>query len=283
MTLTLASPVVSIAAAGALGVAVGLSIATVWSRRRDRGRARSTARPSTVYLVGAGPGTIDLLTLKGQDLIASADVLVCDNLVDETIANLAPHGCQFIDVSKRGGDKSSTPQERINEILVAECKNGKRVVRLKGGDPLIFGRVWPEIQALREANCAYELVPGVTSALAAPAAVGIPLTEKTLGRHFTIVSGHKPQELDWQQLGSAVDTLVIIMGTRKLQVICDSLVGGGLSDTTPVTIVQWAYTPAQKVYTGTLQTIVSSTAGKTLSPAIIIIGEVARFAKTPKV
>ena len=108
------------------------------------------------------------------------------------------------------------------------------------------------------------------------------MTEKTLGRHFTVVSGHKPEELDWQQLGTAVDTLVIIMGTRKLQTICDSL-RTSMSADTPVTIVQWACTAAQKVYTGTLETIVSSTAGKTLSPAIIIIGEVARFAKTPKV
>ena len=146
--------------------------------------------------------------------MSTADVLICDNLVHESIVSLAPPECEFIDVSKRGGKKDSTPQVDINDILVKKCQgNNKQVVRLKGGDPLVYGRLWPEMEALRSAGCEFQIIPGVTSALAAPAAVGIPLTEKTLSRHFTVVSGHNPADLDWKTL-SAADTLVIIMGTR---------------------------------------------------------------------
>jgi uroporphyrin-III C-methyltransferase len=194
---------------GVAGIAFGCGAAAA-AYYLGSAQRRSISTPGC-FLVGAGPGTVDLLTVRGKELVSTAQVLVCDNLVDESIISLAPHDCEFIDVSKRGGKKDSTPQLDINNILVQKCKgNTRQVVRLKGGDPLIYGRVWPEMEALRSAGCDFQIIPGVTSALAAPAAVGIPLTEKTLSRHFTVVSGHSPADLNWAELGK-VDTLVIIM------------------------------------------------------------------------
>jgi uroporphyrinogen III methyltransferase/synthase len=213
--------------------------------------------------------------------VGEADVLICDNLASDGIIARARTGCEIVDVSKRGGNPDSTKQEAINAVLVAKCLEGKVVVRLKGGCPMVYGRVWPEIEALDAAGVAWHLVPGVSSILAAPAAVGIPLTEKTLSRHFGVVSGHKPDELDWDGLAS-LDTVVVIMGTRKLETIARLLMGAGRDADTPVAIVQWCYhAEDQRLVKGTLETIVEAAkkADGPLSPAIIVVGAVAAFAR----
>ena len=196
------------------------------------------------------------------------------------ILRFKPNRCAVINVPKRGGPNApKTPQTTINDILVDQCRLGRRVVRLKGGDPLIFARVWPEMQALRGAGCAFELVPGITSALAAPCAVGIPLTEKELGTSLTIVSGHAG--LAGEDFGALAqsDTLVVLMGTRKLRVICEGLVGGGAPGNRPVAIVHSCYRPEQRLLLGQLDSIADMAEGQSLSPAIIVIGNVAAFAQ----
>ena len=163
----------------AMAAGVGIVCAVAWCRRRNRGGSSGGAggMGGKVFLVGAGPGGADLLTLRALRLLQSADVLVVDDLVHPEILRFKPNRCAVINVPKRGGPNApKTPQTTINDILVDQCRLGRRVVRLKGGDPLIFARVWPEMQALRGAGCAFEVVPGITSALAAPCAVGIPLT-----------------------------------------------------------------------------------------------------------
>eukprot|EP00667_Euglena_gracilis_P017282 EG_transcript_18187 len=235
------------------------------------------AKAGHVALVGAGPADVGLLTVKGLRLVQAADVLVVDELVDRSIVELAPAGCKVIEMGKRGGKADSVPQEEINAVLVAECRRGQSVVRLKGGDPLVFGRVWPEMEALEAAGCAYEIVPGITSALSAAAALGIPITHKELSRHFVVVSCHKPDELDFAAL-AAIDTVVILMGGRTLPVICARLADAGLPATTPVAVAQWAGHPAQRSFHGTLADIVARTAQQSLAPAIIIIGQVAALA-----
>uniref|UniRef100_A0A7S4LJB9 uroporphyrinogen-III C-methyltransferase n=1 Tax=Eutreptiella gymnastica TaxID=73025 RepID=A0A7S4LJB9_9EUGL len=259
----------------ALGVGLGLSL---FFYRRKHTQSPRSKNDGIVWLIGAGPGDVDLLTVKGMNLVRQADVIVADELVDRSISDLAPAGCKFIEMGKRGGKADSVPQEDINTVLVAECKKGHRVARLKGGDPLVFGRVWPEIEALNAAGCQYDVIPGVTSALSAPAAVGIPITHKELSRHFVVVSCHKPDELDFADL-SKIDTIVILMGTRTLPIITSRLQEAGLTPSLPVAIIQWAGRPEQRVFVGTLDTIVKQTQGETLSPAIVVIGKVAALAK----
>ena len=242
-----------------------------------------------VFLVGAGPGGPDLLTLRALRCIRLADILVVDDLVDDGIVQHKRSACTVLQVPKRGGKKAtSTPQEFINEALVRLCLEGKCVVRLKGGDPLIFGRVWPEILALRSAGCAFELVPGITSALAAPCAAAVPLTEKEMSTSVTIVSGHAGLSANGEADALAAllapgqtGTLVILMGTRKLRVICDALMRAGAPEGRAVAIVHACYLPEQHLLTGTLGTIADAAdaLGRSLSPAIIVIGDVAQFAR----
>ena len=175
-----------------------------------------------VYLVGAGVGKEEYLTVKAKQLITVAEVLIYDALVDEELTNLASKDCLKLCVGKRGG-KASTPQEKINQLLVAYCLQGKQIVRLKSGDPLIFGRANEEIAALQTANCNYQLIPGISSALAAPLLAGIPLTDKFWSRCFTVLSGHQPEALDWLALAK-IDTLVILMGGRSLKTIIENLI-----------------------------------------------------------
>ena len=152
-----------------------------------------------VYLVGAGPGNIEYLTIRAQQLLEQAEVLIYDALVDERLLTLVPPNCIQFDMGKRGG-RPSPPQSEINQLMVEQCRQGKQVVRLKSGDPFIFGRATSEILALQEANCPFEVVPGISSALAAPLLAGIPLTDTVLSRGFAVVSAHEPDELDWEAL-----------------------------------------------------------------------------------
>ena len=228
--------------------------------------------PGKVYLVGAGIGNKDYLTVKAKKLIAIAEVLIYDALVDTDLLDLAPEDCLKLDVGKRGG-KLSTPQEKINQLLIAYCDRGCRVVRLKSGDPFVFGRANEEIDALKTANCDVEIVSGISSALAAPLLAGIPLTDKNLSRCFTVLSGHQPEQLDWNAL-TRIDTLVILMGGRSLSKIVGYLQDNGRNINEPVAIVRNCGRESQEIFRGTLADIVEKTTGVALSPAVIIIGEV---------
>ncbi len=225
-----------------------------------------------VYLVGAGPGDVEYLTVRAQQLLTRAEVLIYDALVDERLLALVPPNCIQFDVGKRGG-RPSTPQAEINKLLVEQCQQGKQVVRLKSGDPFIFGRATSEILALQEASCPFEVVPGICSALAAPLLAGIPLTDTVLSRCFAVFSAHEPDELDWEAL-ARIETLVILMGGRHLGKIVQQLQRYGRSRSSPIAVIRDCGRPQQQVWSGTLGNIVEQTAHHPLSPVVIVIGEV---------
>jgi uroporphyrin-III C-methyltransferase len=228
-----------------------------------------------VYIVGSGCGTIEYLTVRAYQLLQQAEVLVYDALVEEQIAALVPVTCIQCFVGKRGG-QPSPKQVEIDQLLVDYCQQGKQVVRLKSGDPFIFGRTTSEIQALRSAGYDYEIVPGISSALAAPLFAAIPLTDLVLSKAFTVVSCHDVDQLDWETL-AAIDTLVILMGGRNLATIVDCLLKHHKSSQTAIAIIQWAGQPEQRIWTGSLADIVYQTKGESLSPCVMVIGEVVRL------
>jgi uroporphyrin-III C-methyltransferase len=225
-----------------------------------------------VYLVGAGTGNLAHLTLQAHQLLTTAEVLIYDALVGDALVQLAPPTCEQIEVGKRGG-QPSTPQAEINQRLVEHCQRGKQVIRLKGGDPLIFGRSTAEIQALTAANCDFEIVPGLSSALTAPLLCGIPLTDPVLSRCFAVMTAHEPDALEWEAL-SQLETLVILMGAKQLPEIVEQLLRHGRTLETPIAIIRWAGQPQQQLWTGTLGSILRQTEHETLSPAVIVIGAV---------
>lgn len=225
-----------------------------------------------VYLVGAGPGNISYLTIAAQYILQQVEVLVYDALVDKQLEMLLPDSCKCLYVGKRGG-QASTSQSDINQLLVHHCQKGKYVVRLKSGDPFIFGRCTAEIEALKSAGCDYVVVPGLSSALTAPLLAHIPLTDPVLSRSFTVLSAHDPDALNWDALAQ-LDTLVILMGTRNLAKIVDRLQALGRSPQTPIAIIRWASQPQEQIWIGTLESIVQKTSRQALSPAVIVIGEV---------
>ncbi|MBW4423644.1 MAG: uroporphyrinogen-III C-methyltransferase [Nostoc desertorum CM1-VF14] len=236
-----------------------------------------TQEKGKVYLVGAGPGDVAYLTVKAYNLLAAAQVLVYDALVDAQLLQCVPPDCLKLDVGKRGG-KPSTTQAEINKLLVKHCQQGKQVIRLKSGDPLIFGRCTSEIQALKACGCDFELVPGISSALAAPLLAGIPLTDPVLSRTFAVLTAHEPEVLDWEAL-SRLETLVILMGGQHLPEIVNQLVRHGRSHLTPIAIIRWAGTPRQQIWTAQLGNIVEQTTELSISPAVIVIGEVVGLRK----
>ncbi len=228
-----------------------------------------------VFLVGAGPGDIAYLTVKAYKLLAIAQVLIYDALVDDDLLSLVPTDCLKIDVGKRGG-KPSTSQLEINQLLVDHCLQGKQVIRLKSGDPFIFGRCTSEIQALKANGCQYEVIPGLSAVLAAPLLAGIPLTDPVLSRGFAVVTGHDIDALNWQAL-SLLDTLVILMGGQNLPEILYQLIRRGRLRSTPIAIIRWAGTQQQEIWVGDLGDILEKTSGVSLSPVVIVIGEVVRL------
>ncbi|MEG5060690.1 uroporphyrinogen-III C-methyltransferase [Microcoleus sp. A2-C5] len=228
-----------------------------------------------VYLVGAGPGDCNLMTVRSHQLLSQAEVLIYDALIDIPQLELIPVTCRKIEVGKRGG-KPSTQQQEINRLLVEQCKLGKQVVRLKSGDPFIFGRSSSEIQALITAGCKFEVVPGISSALAAPMLAGIPLTDPVMSRCFAVMSAHEPDALEWEAL-VRIETLVILMGGRNLSEIIWQLQKHGRSPETPIAIIRDCSRPEHKIWIGTLLNIVQQTAGQSLSPCAIVIGEVVRL------
>ncbi|MGF1568631.1 MAG: uroporphyrinogen-III C-methyltransferase [Nodosilinea sp.] len=229
----------------------------------------------TVYIVGAGPGRLDYLTVRGSQLLNQAQCLVHDALVEADLLTLLPATCEIFDMGKRGG-QPSPPQAEIDQLLVNLSCQGKTVVRLKSGDPFIFGRTAAEIQALKAAGCPFEVVPGVSSALAAPLLAGIPLTDPVWSHGFGVVTAHHPDQLDWATL-AALPTLVILMGSRQLDDIIHRLLHHGGRSDRPVAIIRWAGHPQQQVWEGTLLNIRQLTKGQPLAPSVIVIGEVVRL------
>ena len=230
----------------------------------------------TVALVGAGPGDPDLLTLKAARLLAAAEVVVHDALVGDGVLDLIPASAERIDVGKRPGRPN--PQEMISTLLVELGRQGKRVVRLKGGDPFVFGRGGEEAEALAHAGVPFEIVPGITSSVAAPAAAGIPVTHRGVSAAFTVVTGHRRHgepDVDWQSLARVGGTIVILMGVSQRAVIAAELMVGGLDASTPVAAIESATTDAQVVGRWTLGELATADVD---SPAVIVVGAVAALA-----
>ncbi|HLH27606.1 MAG TPA: uroporphyrinogen-III C-methyltransferase, partial [Acidimicrobiales bacterium] len=204
----------------------------------------------TVYLVGAGPGDPSLLTVRAAELLSAAEVVVHDRLVTEEVLSLLPEGCVVVDAGKASG-RSPVPQDRINEILIEHGRAGRLVVRLKGGDPFVFGRGGEEATALLEAGVPFEVVPGVSAAVAAPAAAGVPVTMRQRSLSFTVATGHEEEAgsggVNWEALAATGTTLVILMGASRMGTIARRLLSGGLAPTTPVVAVRWATTESQEV------------------------------------
>ena len=229
----------------------------------------------TVSLVGAGPGDPDLLTVKAARLLAEADVVVHDALVGDGVLALIPQSVERIDVGKRPG--RSTPQDMISALLVELGRNGKRVVRLKGGDPFVFGRGGEEALTLLEAGIDFEIVPGITSSIAAPAAAGVPVTHRGVSASFTVVTGHRrvgEPDVDWRSLAKVGGTIVILMGVTHRAVIADELLAGGLEPDTPVVAIHQATTNDEAVARCRLDQLGATSIE---SPATIVIGAVAAF------
>ena len=244
----------------------------------------------TVYIVGAGPGDPDLLTFKAHRLLSTCDVVLHDSLVGDGIVDLIPEDVRRVHVGKRAGGER-TPQEEINRRLVEEAEAGHTVVRLKGGDPTVFGRGGEEAQYLAAHDVPMEVVPGVTSAVGGPGSVGIPLTHRDCSSSLTIVTGHedpsKPESaLDWESLAGNVDaggTLVVLMGVGRLPDNVAALREHGLEPETPVAMVERATLSEEEVVTGTLEDIVETARTEGIEPpALTVVGEVVEVRETVK-
>jgi uroporphyrinogen III methyltransferase / synthase len=241
----------------------------------------SRARRARVSLVGAGPGDPGLLTLRAAEALQTADVLLYDALVSDAILALVPTDCERIFVGNRGGSHAM-PQADIESLMVSQATSGKHVVRLKGGDPFVFGRGAEEAERLREAGIAFDIVPGISSALAAPAYAGIPLTHREHNSAFTVATGHedpgKPTSaLDWAKLADPNQTLVFLMASGNLDAIARRLIAHGLGESTPVAVVQDGTRPTQRTCVGTLATIAEETQRARIGPpAVVVIGDVVK-------
>jgi uroporphyrinogen III methyltransferase / synthase len=237
-----------------------------------------------VFLIGAGPGDPGLITVRGRDLLRTADVVVYDRLIDPRLLDEAPPHAERLFAGKARG-AHHLAQEEINELLITLARRGGRVVRLKGGDPFVFGRGGEEAEALAAAGIPFEIVPGVSAAVAVPAYAGIPVTHRALSSSFAVVTGHEQLGRDdtrvqWEALATAVDTLVVLMGVRTLPTIVERLLFGGRSPETPIALVRAGTTEAQRTIHGTLADIVDRARGAELtSPAVAVIGEVAALAE----
>lgn len=255
--------------------------------RMDEGlqaeRSAVRAKPSAghVALVGAGPGDPELLTLRAARLIGQARVLVVDHLVSDGVLELARPGAELIYVGKESGHHT-LPQEEINALLVRLGREGRQVVRLKGGDPYIFGRGGEEVEALLEAGISFEVVPGITAACGASAYAGIPLTHRDHARSVVFATGHRragQDALDWSVLARPQQTAVIYMGVGQLAAHCAALIDHGRGAATPAALVENATSPRQRVVTGTLETLPAIAAQAGIRPpALLIVGEVVSLA-----
>ncbi|MBF0188788.1 MAG: uroporphyrinogen-III C-methyltransferase [Magnetococcales bacterium] len=252
----------------------------------------SFIQPGSVGLIGAGPGDPDLLTVAAIKAIHAADVVVYDALISEEILELIPESCERVFAGKRGGSPS-VAQADICDTLIQLAKAGKRVVRLKGGDPFMFGRGGEEAEQLAEQNIPFRIVPGLTAGMAGAAYAGIPITHRAVNANVAFITGHEKavnarfgsveeaSRIDWEKVGSAFPVLVIYMAMSNLHRLTDRLMAAGRSPTTPVAIIRWATTPRQQTLTTTLEKAVEDVKKVDLaSPSIIVVGHVVDYRKT---
>jgi uroporphyrin-III C-methyltransferase/precorrin-2 dehydrogenase/sirohydrochlorin ferrochelatase len=258
------------------GIASWLAATPAATPPAATGEPRGTGR---VALVGAGPGDPELITVKGRRLLAEADVVVADRLVPGLLLDELRPDAELVDAAKVPYGPART-QDEINEILVDRARQGKFVVRLKGGDPYVFGRGGEEAIACAAAGVPVTVVPGVTSAVAAPAVAGFPVTHRGVAHEFTVVSGHVPPDdpaslVDWPALARMRGTLVVLMGLKNLPAIAAALVAAGKDGKTPAAVVQEGTTGAQRALTSTLDTVAADTAAAGIRPpAVVVVGEV---------
>jgi uroporphyrinogen III methyltransferase/synthase len=244
----------------------------------------SEATPGTVYLIGAGPGDPDLITVKGLNILRQADVVLYDYLANPVLLSVVPPDAEKLYVGKSAGSHA-LPQQEINRLLVQYARSQKIVVRLKGGDPFVFGRGGEEALYLAQHGIPWQVVPGVTSAVAVPAYAGIPVTHRGYAASFTVVTGHTGTHpdnsyLDWSTLARLNTTLIILMGLGNLAFIVDELTQHGRPGDTPIAVIQWGTLPEQHAVTGTLNTIVERVkAAQVRPPALIVVGHVVDLAQ----
>ncbi len=235
--------------------------------------------PGRVYLVGAGPGDPGLMTVRGLEVLRRARVVVYDRLVNPVLLDEAPPDALRIFAGKHAG-AHCLPQAQINALLIEQAQRGRLVVRLKGGDPFVFGRGGEEALALAEAGVPFEVVPGVSAAVAVPAYAGIPVTHRGLASSFAVVTGHEDPGkdatgVDWARLATAVDTIVVLMGAESLPRIVAELVAHGRPPATSVALIRWGTTEAQETLVGTLADIVARAEAVALAPPVLaVIGAV---------
>ncbi len=253
--------------------------------------AKSNLQPGSVALVGSGPGDPDLLTLGAVKALQAADVVVIDALVTPEIRTFIPEGCECISAGKRGG-RPSANQEDITDTLIRLARENKRVVRLKGGDPFVFGRGGEEAARLAEEGIPFRIVPGLTTGTAGPAYAGIPITHRNVNANVAFITGHESEEnaagpgtdlsrIDWNGVAQAFPVIVLYMAMKNLQRISEKLVAGGLPAATPTAIIRWATTPEQQTLITTLSRAAADARAVDLgSPAIIVIGEVVSYRQT---
>lgn len=235
-----------------------------------------------VYLVGAGPGDPKLLTIYGLECIQRSDVIAYDRLVNPTILQYAKEEAELVFCGKSPG-RHHLIQDEIHTLLVEKALEGKMVTRLKGGDPCVFGRVGEEAEVLAEHGIEYEIIPGVTAGIAAPAYAGIPVTHRDHASSFAIVTGHGrdskgEDHLNWPALATGIDTVAFYMGVGNLEYICKQLIANGRPAATPVAVIEWGTTEKQRTLTGNLETIHALVVKEMIqNPAMVLVGEVVQL------
>jgi uroporphyrinogen III methyltransferase/synthase len=250
------------------------------------GKSRGKNVEPRVYLVGAGPGDPGLITIRGKQLLERAEVVIYDYLASKKLLNHVPREAEFIYAGKRGGVKHTHTQEEINQMLIDRARSGRRVIRLKGGDPFIFGRGGEEIEELVKAGIPFEVVPGVTSATAAATYAGIPITHRQYTSTVAFVTGHEdPAKQDsniaWDKLATGVGTIVVYMGIKNLQTIMEKLIRYGRDPHTPVAVVRWASTSEQRTVVGEIENIAEIVKKNDIKPpSLVVIGEVVNLRDT---
>ncbi len=236
-----------------------------------------------VYLTGAGPGDIDLLTVKALRVVREADVIIYDRLANPDILKEAKPGCEFVYVGKQDG-RHTLPQDQINEVIFQKSQEYDSVVRLKGGDPLVFGRGGEEAKYLRDRGVEFEFIPGVTSAISVPAYAGIPVTHRGVAVSFKVVTGHEApnkerSQVDWESM-RADETIIFLMGLHNLSNIAENLIRVGRPKETPCAVISKGTTPEQKSVTGTLEDIHEKVKEADIqTPALIVVGKVVELKK----
>lgn len=238
-----------------------------------------------VFLVGSGPGGCGMLTIRAREVIDQADVILYDQLPGDEVLSSLPQSAELIDVGKYA-DKHTRKQNEIEDLMIQRAKEGKRVVRLKGGDPFMFGRGGEELETCREHGIPVEVVPGVTSAIAVPASVGIPVTHRKWASQVTVITGNEDptkeeSAIDWEWLARSRGTIVILMGVKNLPTIAETLIKFGRDSKTPVAVIERGLRPDQRETIGTLATIAEQAcAAGVKPPAVIVIGGVVEMYRT---